>query len=348
MLGEIFCPENKRIRDTIVVNCKVIRARKKSLRQAIALAFLHLLVKIVDELLEDERIDVLAELVEQEPIAEAGFTADALDLVHGRQARSSPKEDLAESGRKHDDEAVDDLDAGDDAHDDEPEPQEDVNLFVNDVQGQDAQTVELLDRTGRTEFVERALGDFGKDSSHRIFAFLWLQLRHGQHVGAVRREFSAEKEIHEVNLSDDVDKVENLAQEELVGVEFVVVAVDGEVFDEKLDAIPLRIRIDDGYVHVLDQHLDLATLPRFPKVTRDVEENGLEEKGETHPLVVFVVAHFLALSQVAGRSDSGVGDVMAFLSGHAVRNGEGRMDPAIRIHDIVGNLLDDTVDGIAE
>ena len=50
------------------------------------------------------------------------------------------------------------LDSGDERDDDEPEPEEDVDLLVDDVQRQHAQRVELLDRTGGTELVELTLG----------------------------------------------------------------------------------------------------------------------------------------------------------------------------------------------
>jgi hypothetical protein len=47
--------------------------------------------------------------------------------------------------------------SGDDGEDDEPEPEEDVNLLVHDVHAQHAQGVELLDRAGASVLVEGAL-----------------------------------------------------------------------------------------------------------------------------------------------------------------------------------------------
>ncbi len=41
----------------------------------------------------------------------------------------------------------------------------------------------------------------------------------------------------------------------------------------------------------LNEHLDLSSLPGFPEVPGDVEEDGLEEQGETDPLVVFVISN---------------------------------------------------------
>ena len=48
---------------------------------------------------------------------------------------------------------------GHDSEDDEPEPEHDVDLLVDDVQGKDAHGVVSLNCAGGTIFVEGALGD---------------------------------------------------------------------------------------------------------------------------------------------------------------------------------------------
>ena len=48
---------------------------------------------------------------------------------------------------------------GHDGEDDEPEPEHDVDLLVDDVQGKDAHGVVSLNCAGGTIFVEGALGD---------------------------------------------------------------------------------------------------------------------------------------------------------------------------------------------
>ena len=47
--------------------------------------------------------------------------------------------------------------SSDDCEDDEPEPEEDVDLLVHDVHAQHAQSVETLDRAGTSVLVEDAL-----------------------------------------------------------------------------------------------------------------------------------------------------------------------------------------------
>jgi hypothetical protein len=50
------------------------------------------------------------------------------------------------------------VDGGPDGESDEPEPEEDVDLLVDDVHGEDAETVLVLNRSRGTVVVERALG----------------------------------------------------------------------------------------------------------------------------------------------------------------------------------------------
>ena len=50
------------------------------------------------------------------------------------------------------------LDTSGDGQDDEPEPEEDIDLLVDDVEGEDAEPIKLLHRPGRTKLVECALG----------------------------------------------------------------------------------------------------------------------------------------------------------------------------------------------
>ena len=49
------------------------------------------------------------------------------------------------------------LDSGDDGNDNEPEPEENINLLVDNVQWQYAQCVKLLDCSGGTKLVELTL-----------------------------------------------------------------------------------------------------------------------------------------------------------------------------------------------
>ena len=64
----------------------------------------------------------------------------------------------------------------------EPEPEEDVDLLVDDVEGEDAEAVFLLDRAGGTVLEERALRDLREHLGHR--------------VGPVQRQFVNQSVFH--------------------------------------------------------------------------------------------------------------------------------------------------------
>ena len=55
----------------------------------------------------------------------------------------------------------DDISEGEEGEDDEPEPEEDVDLLVDDVEGEHAQAVVPGDGAARSVLVEGALGHLG-------------------------------------------------------------------------------------------------------------------------------------------------------------------------------------------
>ena len=61
------------------------------LGEGVPLLALQLLVEVPHELPEDERVDVLAQLVEEEPVTNAGASADGLNLHHRRRIYSEDK-----------------------------------------------------------------------------------------------------------------------------------------------------------------------------------------------------------------------------------------------------------------
>ena len=79
-------------------------------------------------------------------------------------------------------------------------PDEDVNLFVDDVEGENAETVFLLNCSGGTILVEGTLGYLGKYLGHGIGSVFRLHLGVGQNVPTVAQELPTEEEISEINL----------------------------------------------------------------------------------------------------------------------------------------------------
>ena len=82
--------------------------------------------------------------------------------------QSSSQQNLPETGDGDDDQSGEDLDGGDDGHDDEPEPQEDVDLLIDDVERKHAEAVKLLNCSRRTEFVKRALRHLNTNISQSL------------------------------------------------------------------------------------------------------------------------------------------------------------------------------------
>ena len=56
----------------------------------------------------------------------------------------------------------DGVEGGDESKEDEPEPESDVNLLVDDVEGKNAEAVFPLDSSRRTELVESTFCDLGE------------------------------------------------------------------------------------------------------------------------------------------------------------------------------------------
>ena len=118
---------------------------------------------------------------------------------------------------------------------DDPLPDEDVDLFVDNIERENAEAILLLDRTGGTIVVERTLGYLGKYLGHGIRPIFGLHLWVSHHVPAVVPELVAQEEVGEVDLAQDVGEVEELAEEEPEGVEAVGAAVEAPVPDDIVD-----------------------------------------------------------------------------------------------------------------
>ena len=57
----------------------------------------------------------------------------------------------------------------------------------------------------------------------------------------------------------------------------MVVPMSGEVLYQSPDPVRLCVRLNDGDVHVLDQHFAFASLPVLPQEAGNVEQKGLEK-----------------------------------------------------------------------
>lgn len=109
---------------------------------------------------------------------------------------------LAPAGHQHYGHAVKHSPAGYDRQDDKPEPQEDVDLLIEDIERQHAERVQLLYRAGGTELVEGALGHARKYLDHRVATLLLIHVAELEDLRAVREESAAQEGVHEEYVAD--------------------------------------------------------------------------------------------------------------------------------------------------
>lgn len=194
--------------------------------------------------------------------------------------------------------------------------------------------------------MEGALGYFGKHSRHWVFSLFRFHFSKLDHVRAVRGELSVEEEVHEVDLSNHIDEVERLADEEPPGVEVLSVNIGGEIVDEEFHPFFFALFWNHGAVEIEDEHFDTPAFPCLPEIARNIKENGLEEENETDPLVVLVILHFVLALDVTRYTR--LNNVPPDCARQPVGNGEGGVDPAVGVHHIERDVVDDTVDGISD
>lgn len=82
-----------------------------------------------------------------------------------------------------------------DTEEEKPEPDENVDLLVDNVQRENAQRVVLLDVAWRPEFVEGALGHSGEDVNHRIDSILLILIGKWHNFNAISEKRPIEKAI---------------------------------------------------------------------------------------------------------------------------------------------------------
>lgn len=107
----------------------------------------------------------------------------------------------------------------------EPEPQEDIDFFIYDIQRENAETIYCHDTSTGTILVEYTLCDlnwenikhrnishtmpqyFWEHMGHWVVSLSWRLLRNIDKITAIGCKFSAKEEIHEEDLTNDIDQV---------------------------------------------------------------------------------------------------------------------------------------------
>jgi len=259
--------------------------------------------------------------------------------------------------RGNEDESETEEDASPDSHSHEPEPEEHIDLLDDDVDGEDAETVMVLDGSRRSILVERALGHLGEHLGHGINTVLHLHVGNAENIPSIRGELSTKEGVHEVHLANNVDEVEDLTEDKLVNVDVMGSDGPGDPVDDDRAAILSSVFFDHGSVEVLDEHADLSSLPRLPDEVRDVAHDGLCEQNEADPLVPGVpdLITVIVGGNVAGivvrsstRTNARVGEILALGTSELFWQSECSMDPAVCIEHIGRDCLSDAGDGISK
>ena len=100
-----------------------------------------------DDDAESHRVHILAEEVEEDPVSDGTAKGQQVGVVLVRRCQTRTHDGGAQRRQRQNGGAVGEIQTGDDGQNDEPEPNERVDLLVHDIQGQDAHGVVLLYRT---------------------------------------------------------------------------------------------------------------------------------------------------------------------------------------------------------
>ena len=144
---------------------------------------------------------VLTQHVEKEPVSDIAFLDDGVDDFSPDQPEPDVQEVGAHLWTDDDDDPIDDDQKTQDGKSDEPEPQKDVDLLVDDVEGQQTESIVFLDLSRRSEFVKSAFGHSWEHVDQWIEAVFLVLLCEGDHLKSKSQKGSVEKTIHQKNLA---------------------------------------------------------------------------------------------------------------------------------------------------
>ena len=152
--------------------------------------------QFVHDLLEDDGVDILPEHVEQEPIAHFGLLYDHVDALLLHESKANVEQVGPHPRREHDQRPIEDHQGREEEEQQHPEPEKDVDFFIDNVQGQDTHGVVFLDLARRAELVKRAFGHPGEDVDHGVDAIFLISLGERNHFDAEGEECAIEEFIH--------------------------------------------------------------------------------------------------------------------------------------------------------
>ena len=310
--------------------------------------------QIVHQSSEEHSFQILGQQIENKVVSERQFRYDHVGRVFVRR-RTKVEDKSAYGSRSEHDRSVEYRQSADDGHEYEPEPNEDVDFLIGDVEWNETEGIAFLYTSGESVLLPAAFDYARKCLDHWIVALFLLHQRERQHFGAVLEEIATEELVDEVDVSHHVDEVKQLADDVDVHQTAVLAdEIDKVVVQQRPALLALgvvcseQLRPAESFRHVLDP----AALVRLPDAVRKVEQNSLQEEHEWYPLVVAVVA-LLRVGCVrpdAQRRTKRI--LLTSTSVSAERVGEEGVrtgDPTVRVQQIHAlEIGGDTVDGFSE
>uniref|UniRef100_A0A2M4DBK8 Putative secreted protein n=1 Tax=Anopheles darlingi TaxID=43151 RepID=A0A2M4DBK8_ANODA len=287
----------------------------------------------VQHFTEGGYVQVLPEQMNQQEIPDLDASNESTDVGVFGTAEATLQYSFA-SRRHHDDGGgVQDRHTRHHREQNEPEPEEDVDLFVKNIQRQHAESIVLLNATRGTVLMERTLGNAREYLDHGIRTILLIHVGEAQYIGSIGEESATEEFIDKEDITDHIDKVQCLADKVTEGVRIVCVNAIVEILSQPLMAV-LALGSTSGRctAHTLGDHAHTALLPVLPDPVGHVEEQSLEEQHERYPLVVAVVGTLLIVV-----AQSGMGNFGAHLAAMLPWQGERVGNPAVRVDHVPGD-----------
>merc|ERR1719333_532127 len=90
----------------------------------------------------------------------------------------------------------------------QPKPDENESFFIDDINGQNAQSVFFLNCSGRTIFVEGTFGNLRENYSQWIRAVFMFKTGVVENVSAIGQKCSTKEEVNKVDLANNVDEIQ--------------------------------------------------------------------------------------------------------------------------------------------
>lgn len=110
---------------------------------------------------------------------------------------------------------VEDRKDGDDDKEDEPEPDEHIDLLVNHIDWKHTECIMGLDGPRRTIFLVKAFGHSWENSGHWINPVLRIVFHETCNLQSIATELAAKEGINEIYVANDIDESQEFTDEHL-------------------------------------------------------------------------------------------------------------------------------------